>query len=85
MDPFLIVLLVAVFVGGLLVGVGWSVCDEDEEWDDEATFTTSYPEGPMTVNGTIDPERAPGRAPFQPMPRDFGEIPKHLGGRPEDR
>ncbi len=36
-------LLVAVFVGGLLVGVGGFVCDEDEEWDDEATFTTSYP------------------------------------------
>ncbi len=44
-EPFLIVLLVAVFVGGLLIGIGGSVCEcEDEEWDDEATFTTSYPE-----------------------------------------
>ncbi len=41
--PFL-ALLVAVFVGGMLAGVGASVCEcEDEEWDDEATFTTSYP------------------------------------------
>ncbi len=44
MDFFFLASLVMVFGVGLLVGAGWTVCEEDEdEWDDEATFTTSYP------------------------------------------